>query len=164
MIRARRTDLPLGADGEHSAFLLLILNATDLEKGPIDVKSFRHVGNCAVRPTHHEIDDSVEDVDHVHRIRCRHCRANYREVQKRCPECGAWRYNPFSDEVTLVFKVIAGIALATLLLWLIVRVDPGMPKSVKNSSLWLKAPLGLFGLAAVWALLDLLVKTVFRKR
>lgn len=162
LIRSRRADMALGGAAEVSAYVLLVKNPRALERRLIEVKDFHHVGNVIVQPVAQRKPERHTEEEGT-RIRCRKCKANYRRSQRRCPECGAAPFNPFSDEFSLVLKISAFFLTVGLLLWVVVGLDPSVPASLKRSSVWFKIPVALIGLLAIWGLIDLIVRRVFRR-
>jgi len=162
LIRSRRADIPLGGKAEVSAFVLLFKDPLQSIKPKIEVKDFHHVGNVIVQSVIARRPERRGE-ESEGRVRCHRCRANYRRSQRQCPECGASPVNPFSDEFSLVLKVSGVLALAGLLVWAMVGLDPAVPASFRRSSFWVKGPLAFLGVLAIWGLIDLIVRRVFRR-
>lgn len=165
LVRSRRDNATLGEPGEISAFVLLITDLAALDERPIQVSRFLNVGYVIARIATAPVrEDDTKSKHNEPRIRCRHCRASYRISQLHCPECGAAHWNPFSDEMSLVLKIFAGLLFIGAILWAVIRVDPSIPASIRQSSMWIKAPLALSGVVVLWAVLDLIIRRVFRRR
>lgn len=158
LIRTRRTDIRLGEEEPTSAYVLLIRDSAALEERPFDVKKFDHVGSVMATTLFPDAPLVVErrEAEEGYR-RCKHCGKKVNLEVAHCPSCGQrvrWSVKP---ELAMLARLCIGLVVLLALAAAIVKTDPTVSASVKNSSWWYKAPVGIFAAIGLWFVIDLLM-------
>lgn len=165
LIRTRRTDIRLGEEEPTSAYVLLIRDPAALEERPFDVKKFNHVGSAmaiSLFPDAPRVVERREEEEDYRR--CKHCGKKVNLEVAHCPSCGErirWSVKP---ELAMVARLGIGLVVLLALAAAIVKTDPTVSASVKNSSWWYKAPVGIFAAIGLWFVIDLLLDRFSKHR
>ncbi len=165
LIRARRPEVRLKDPGESSVFILLMRDEMAGLSEPIDIRQFIHVGSGIIKVAFDRAAVAAEKKrkTRVERVSCKHCGVKMRTTDRRCPECRALQFNPFSEEMTLILKLAVVMAVMGIIGFGIYQLDPRYFGFIQNGSTWEKAAIAFVVLMIIWAVFDTVVRRVFKR-